>query len=52
MSGKIDLVSLYEVVLRVVVCIFLFLVVKLFWVNLKVDGCRYGRLYGRIRTEP
>ena len=46
------MLELDEVVLRVVVCIFLLLLVRLFWVNLKVDGWRYGGLYGRIRTEP
>ena len=46
------MLELDEVVLRVVVCIFLFLLVRLSWVNLKVDGWRYGGLYGRIRKEP
>ena len=46
------MLELDEVVLRVVVCIFLFLLVRLFWVNLKVVGWRCGGLYGRIQTEP
>ena len=46
------MLELDEVVLGVVVCIFLFLLVRLFWVNLKVVVWRYGGLYGRIRTEP
>ena len=40
------MLELDEVVLRVVVCIILFLLVRLFWVNLKVVGWRY-----RIRTD-